>query len=88
MSEEEKIHVINIPSMVYYGVNSREAVLMRSTNVPRSIATEMGSMYKQSNNLNEASSTSAVNWISNLKDEEWNKVSEGKKFSGEEYREI
>ncbi|WP_077701902.1 DEAD/DEAH box helicase [Virgibacillus dokdonensis] len=88
LSEEEKLQVKNLPAMIYYGVNSSEAVLMRSTNVPRSIATDMGRMYMETNKLTEASSTSATNWIASLEDEEWDKVSKGKKLTGQEYKDI
>lgn len=38
---------INLPAMIYYGVNSDKAILMRINNVPRSAATEMGVEYKK-----------------------------------------
>ncbi|MGR6114964.1 DEAD/DEAH box helicase [Aeribacillus composti] len=86
--EEEKMQIKNLPSMIYYGVNSSEAVLMRSSNVPRSIAEEMGQMYKNSHDIKLASSVSATAWINSLKDEDWNKISANKKLSGVEYKEI
>lgn len=88
LSDEEKLDVQNLPSMIYYGVDSSEAVLMRSTNIPRSIATEMGQLYKKNNKLSNASSATAINWLAGLNDEDWNQVSKGKPLSGKEYKTI
>ena len=46
MSEEEKQRFANIPAMVYYGVDTNEAILMRLNSVPRSISKKIGEMYK------------------------------------------
>ncbi len=47
LNETEKKKILNIPAYIYYGVNTDEAVLMRKANVPRSIASNLGLLYKQ-----------------------------------------
>ncbi len=36
-----------LPAIIYHGVRTEEAVLMRVNSVPRSIAEPMGEQYKQ-----------------------------------------
>ncbi|MBD3202973.1 DEAD/DEAH box helicase [Candidatus Woesearchaeota archaeon] len=90
MSEEEKKKLNNVPAMVFYGVNSDEAIVMRMNNVPRSIAHNLGKMYseKVENIINEK--PSKVNkWLRELSDEGWSKaIPSGKKISGKEYKKI
>lgn len=45
VSDEEKVEILSIPSMIYYGVSSVEAVLMRSLGVPRSISVALGQRF-------------------------------------------
>lgn len=80
--------VKNLPSMIYYGVNSSEAVLMRSINVPRSIANELGDLFVNENDLSKASTAKAMHWLESLHDEGWNSISSSKKLSGEEYKKV
>lgn len=47
LSENEKKKFLNIPSYIFYGVNTDEAVLMRKANVPRTIAGKLGLKYKE-----------------------------------------
>ena len=53
--------------MIYYGVNSDEAILMRMNNVPRSVAAEMGVEYKKDfDNIYKQSSYEIRQWIEGL----------------------
>jgi len=47
LSDIEKKKMMNIPAYMLYGVNTDEGVLMRKANVPRSIANNLGNIYKQ-----------------------------------------
>ncbi|WP_191566575.1 DEAD/DEAH box helicase [Metabacillus idriensis] len=88
LNAEEKLQIRNLPSMIYYGVNSSEAVLMRSSNIPRSIASEMGRIFKENHDLSEASTTKATSWLKELTDEQWERVSANKKLTGSEYKKV
>ena len=46
LSEEAKAEIRSVPSMIYFGVPTIEAVLMRSLGVPRSISVAMGNRFK------------------------------------------
>ena len=90
LSEEEMKKAANLPAMIYYGVNSDEAILMRMNNVPRSVAGEMGIEYKKSfENIYSQSSYEIRKWIEALPEEKWNSfVGTKNGISGNEYKAI
>lgn len=88
LSDSDIQKIKNLPSMIYYGVNTSEAVLMRSVNVPRSIANELGNLFISEHDLSKASSAKAMNWLEDLNNEGWNRISASKKLSGEEYKKV
>ena len=47
MSPEEKRRINSLPAMIYHGVRTEEAVLMRMNAVPRSVAERLGTEFKQ-----------------------------------------
>lgn len=90
LSEEELQRAANLPAMIYYGVNSDEAILMCMNNVPRSVATEMGVEYKKEfDNIYKQSSYEIRQWIDGLSTDKWETFVKTKKgMSGGDYREI
>ena len=90
MSEEEKQRFANIPAMVYYGVNTNEAILMRLNSVPRSISKKIGEMYKNERpDFYNVGSRGVTHWLQELVPEDWGKaVPEDSSLSGGEYKQI
>ncbi len=90
LSEEELQKAANLPAMIYYGVNSDEAILMRMNNVPRSVAAEMGVEYKKDfDNVYKQSSYEIRQWIEGLSSDKWDAFAENKRgMSGSDYRAI
>ena len=90
LSEEEKRKLVNLPAMVFYGVNTDEAILMRLNNIPRSISKNMGKQFRIENpEFYKVNSSDVVNWIKNLDVEKWDSmVPQNKKLSGGEYKKI
>ena len=90
LSEEEMQKAANLPAMIYYGVNSDEAILMRMNNVPRSVAAEMGVEYKKNfDNIYKQSSYEIRQWIEGLSFDKWNEFAKNKKgMTGGDYRAI
>lgn len=86
----EQLRLKNLPAMIYYGVNSDEAILMRMNNVPRSIATGLGSKLKDEyKDIYRVSPIQAYNWLNDLPDKEWDSVvPPRKKLDGSEYKRI
>lgn len=88
LTDEDVNKIKNLPAMIYYGVNTNEAVLMRSVSIPRSIANELGSLFASENNLSTSSTSEAMQWLKNLNEEKWIRASISKKMSGEEYKKL
>ena len=47
LSETEKRRINTLPAMIYHGVRSEDAVLMRMNSAPRSAAEALGSLYRE-----------------------------------------
>ena len=90
LSAAEKImkRTSNIPAMVYYGVNSDQAILMSMNGVPRRIADKLGSTYfEEHSSLYDARSRDVLKWLQNQKTSVWDKASDGM-LTGQEYKKI
>ena len=91
LSEIEKKRLANLPSMIHYGVNTDEAILMRKNNVPRSIATRLGELYNASigGEIFSQSSTSINSWLNIQNENVWESViPNNSRMSGEDYKKI
>lgn len=75
LSTDERKELNRLPAMIYYGVNSEEAVLMRMNAVPRSLANIAGEKYKQDRmRTKKANSKDALAWLSQLDDQQWKQM--------------
>ena len=92
LSEDERKKLQNLSAMVYYGVNSDEAILMRMNNVPRSIADSVGKLYLDEHDpakLYESRSSSVIKWLNGMSEEQWNSaIPKYKGIAGSEYKQI
>lgn len=80
----------NLPAMVYHGVDTDEAVLMRMNSVPRSAARGVGSAYADylgGRNLYSASGSGEVlEWLDDLDESRWR--SESGELTGRECKDV
>ncbi len=53
LSEAEKRRINVLPAMIYHGVSSEDAVLMRMNSAPRSVAKALGNLYREVNEKDE-----------------------------------
>ena len=76
ISEAEKREINLIPAMIYHGVGSEEAVLMRMNSVPRSIAMEMGHRYGQyyKKSTERPKVSSARRFLKSLNTKDWQSI--------------
>ncbi|MBA5249917.1 MAG: DEAD/DEAH box helicase [Gammaproteobacteria bacterium] len=83
--EEDKKRQINLmPSMMYYGVNNEESVLMRLNSVPRSFTNDLAQAFKKSDCQKNISS--AHNF---LKEVDWNTaITQNKYLKGKDCKKI
>ena len=53
LSEAERRRINALPAMIYHGVRTEDAVLMRMNSAPRSVAEALGSLYREFTDGNE-----------------------------------
>ncbi|MGQ9846781.1 MAG: DEAD/DEAH box helicase [Bacteroidales bacterium] len=91
LSDVEKKKMMNIPAYLFYGVNTDEGVLMRKANVPRSIANQLGAIYKEQkgDEIYNVKISSVNNWLKNSNDSIWEQsLPSNSRLSGIEFRKI
>ena len=91
MTDEEKRRINLLPAMVYHGVRSEEAVLMRMNNVPRSIAESLGKQFgsAESKVTDRYSVAHVRSYLSNLSSDQWDSAAPRRSaLRGEGYRKV
>lgn len=63
-----------VPSMVYFGVQEREAVWLRMVGVPRVVAEGLGRVWRDDNRQEPASFEELRSWVGALDDSRWKKT--------------
>ncbi|MVF24615.1 DEAD/DEAH box helicase [Methylocaldum sp. BRCS4] len=76
LSETERRHINALPAMIYHGVRSEEAVLMRMNSAPRSTAEALGGLYREITGEDESrySVGRARDFLKGLSARDWNHV--------------
>lgn len=91
LTEQQLRLINNIPAMLYHGVKTEEAVLMRMNNVPRSIAEKLGADFRDnhSNGSDTLSSSKASEYLNSLSLDDWSRLRPVRSsMTGEDYRKI
>ena len=91
MTDEVRLAVNNLPAMLYHGVNTEAAVLMRINAVPRSIAIKLGEKFSASKHvgLDVHNARFARNFLRALSTDDWQKAAPSHaKMSGTDYRDV
>lgn len=91
LSDTEKKKMMNLPAYIHYGVNTDEGVLMRKANVPRSIANNLGSIYKEQfgDEIFIKNTSEVTQWLNSLNDKIWQiTIPANSNLSGFEYKKI
>ena len=65
-----------LPAMIYHGVRSKEGVMMRMNSVPRSVAVNLGDLYKESlsDTQNQYSIGHARDFLRGMQAQDWGRV--------------
>ena len=76
LSEADKRRINALPAMIYHGVNSEEAVLMRMNAAPRSAAEALGSLYRNAtaDGRRRYSVGEARHFLQELGADDWDRV--------------
>jgi len=91
LSPDEKRRINSLPAMIYHGVKTESAVLMRMNSVPRSIAEQLGAEFEQKTGTPAFNRTIGVarDFLKTLSDDEWGRfVPNDAAMSGRDYREV
>ena len=89
LSESERRRINAIPAMVYHGVQSEEAVVMRMNSVPRSVAEKLGEAFRTSTGRESdtVSTQEARQFLKGLDSNGWERVRpHGAQLSGADYK--
>ena len=76
LSEVARQHINALPSMIYHGVRSEAAVLMRMNSGPRSIAEGLGAKFQAESLQQGLTVKSAREYLKSLDDSGWTAVSD------------
>lgn len=74
MSEDERRAINVLPAMVYYGVNTEDAVLMRMNGVPRSLAPSAGRAFARARGKGRRTPMDARAWLAGLDEGAWGRL--------------
>jgi hypothetical protein len=76
ISAAEKRRINAVPAMVYHGVRTEDAVLMRMNEAPRSAAEKLGGLYCEANGANDdrLSISKSREFLKGLDASDWSKV--------------
>ncbi len=91
LSEVDKRRINALPAMIYHGVSSEDAVLMRMNAAPRSAAEGLGSLYRDvtGEDVGRYSVGAARRFLQGLGADEWDGVRpEGVPLSGTGYKRV
>ncbi len=91
LTDEQRRAINNVPAMLYHGVSSDAAVLMRMNSVPRSIAEPLGSSFVEATQQRptDVRPAEARAFLRDLADSDWQRVAPAEsKMSGSDYRKV
>ena len=91
LSEADKRRINALPAMIYHGVSTEDAVLMRMNSAPRSAAEALGSLYREvtGENRRRYSVGEARRFLQGLGADDWEGVRpEGAALSGTGYKRV
>lgn len=91
LPESERRRINALPAMIYHGVKTEEAVLMRMNFAPRSVAENIGREFRV--NFGQAADTASVReareFLKNMDEDDWERIQpEGSHLSGSDYKNV
>ena len=91
LSESERRRINTLPAMIYHGVKTEEAVLMRMNSAPRSVAERLGEEFKK--NTGKSGGETSVNevrdFLKRMEATDWARVRpKTATLSGSDYKNI
>jgi len=89
LPEDARRRINALPAMIYHGVRTEPAVLLRMNAVPRSVAESLGKQYESDSGSQDMSVKSARDFLKGLSDTAWGAAAPKQAaMSGGDYREV
>ncbi|MEA1901217.1 MAG: hypothetical protein U9N47_10735 [Thermodesulfobacteriota bacterium] len=91
LSESERRRINTLPAMIYHGVKTEEAVLMRMNSAPRSVAERLGEEFKVTadEKTSEMSVSKARAFLKSMEKNDWARMRPKDAFlSGSDYKNV
>lgn len=91
LPEDERRRISALPAMIYHGVGTESAVLMRINSVPRGVATQLGERFSTNTDGSPDSFSvgSAREFLKSLNERDWEQARpKGASLSGANYRRV
>ena len=91
LSDEERRRINALPAMLYHGVRTEDAVLMRMNSVPRSIAEQMGERFRSEtgNQISQQTVNAAREFLKSQQPEDWGRARpQNSQLSGSDYKTV
>ena len=89
LPEDVARRINSLPAMIYHGVNTEPAVLLRMNDVPRSVAETLGDSFEKEYGIEDMTVKNARTFLKELSDAAWDSAApENAAMSGEDYRHV
>lgn len=89
LPESDRRRINSIPAMIYHGVKTEEAVLMRMNHAPRSVAEDLGREFAAGSGDKQQSVQNAREFLRSLSTSDWARLRPRKaRLTGPDYRTI
>ena len=89
LSPEMRRTINNLPAMLYHGVSTENAVLMRMNGVPRTVAERLGEAFQMHARVEAKNARHAREFLRSLEDADWERLAPANaQMSGGDYRSV
>jgi len=88
--EEDNVdQVLNLPSMIYYGVPNDKGVALRMAGIPRTLAVQISQdLTDDELSIKEKKLSGTREWLQELSMEKWNRYAQNTNLTGEEWKRV
>jgi hypothetical protein len=87
--EDDVEQVLNLPSMIYYGVPNDKGVALRMAGIPRTLAIEISEdLTDDELSIKEKKLSGTRKWLQELSVEKWNGYAQNTNLTGKEWKRV
>ena len=87
--EDDVEQVLNLPSMIYYGVPNDKGVALKMAGIPRTLAVKISQdLTDDELSIKEKKLSGTREWLQGLSMEKWNRYAQNTNLTGEEWKRV